>query len=479
MADEDKPKPTTNGAADPRAAAAKLAEAESPEASGTPRQPRSSSREPERHTDSERESSRSVAPKRPSGKSPWPSAHKDEGPPPASIAPAAAAVVTKADWGEPLARLDRAWTKLETRLAAFVLLAEVATLVFWIAIRALSSTGTGGGGMIFRAISGALVVGLGAWFATKSKLGPKMREKITTVAVLVGFFAGTRLGDAGIPYFANFFAWLQNSSVLVFVGGVGELARRLTLWLALLGASLATAQGKHINLDVLMRFLSPRARVPVAVLGWVASAVVAISASWGFFDFVAVEELRAPPTVACPGPPPADGPAKRCPAPPGMKIDTVLKAAGQGLFITTRQLSLDVRSLPRVVAGTPYNKWLTPHTWNEWVRGGGWESHFDAADVKAMELPEDGTIDYREPAVTAIPGSMRDVPGWLVPLFNLVFAFGLLVIGIRFLLRSALAAAGWIKVDPAATHGDDELAHAHDPSPAAELAEAAIKGTHT
>ena len=460
MADEDKPK--TNGAADPRAAAAKLAEAESAQ----------------RESGSESESPGASDPKRRSGKSPWPSAHKDEVPAAASVAPAAPATVAKADWGAPLARLDRAWTKLETRLAALVLIAEVVTLVFWIALRALSSTGTGGGGMIFRAITGALVVGLGVWFGTKSRPA-KLRERLTTGAVLVGFFAGTRLGDHGIGYFANFFAWLQNSSVLVFVGGVSELARRLTLWLALLGASLATAQGKHINLDVLMRFLSPRARVPVAVLGWVASAVVAISASWGFFDFVAVEELRAPPTVACPGPAPAEGPAKRCPSPPGMKLDTVLKAAGQGLFITGRQLSLDVRSFPRVVAGTPYNKWLTPHAWNEWVRGGGWESHFDPAEVKAMELPEDGSIDFREPAVTAIPGSMRDVPGWLVPLFNLVFSFGLLVIGLRFLLRSALAAAGWIKVDPAAAHGDDELAHAHDPSPAAELAEAAIKGTHT
>ena len=39
-------------------------------------------------------------------------------------------------------------------------------------------------------------------------------------------------------------------------------SKRFTLWLALLGASVATAQGKHINVDVVMRFLSPRARVP-------------------------------------------------------------------------------------------------------------------------------------------------------------------------------------------------------------------------
>jgi hypothetical protein len=67
----------------------------------------------------------------------------------------------------------------------------------------------------------------------------------------------------------------------------------------------------------------------------------------------------------------------------------------------------------------------------------------------------------------------------LVPLLNLVFAFGLLVIGLRFLLRSLLAISGWIKVDPAAAHGDDELAHGHDHSAAAELVESAIKETHS
>jgi len=41
---------------------------------------------------------------------------------------------------------------------------------------------------------------------------------------------------------------------------------RLTLWLALLGGSIATAKGKHINIDVVMRFLTPRMRIPVAVL---------------------------------------------------------------------------------------------------------------------------------------------------------------------------------------------------------------------
>ncbi|MDF2698027.1 MAG: hypothetical protein K0S65_6410 [Labilithrix sp.] len=411
------------------------------------------------------------AKKRPS--SPWPSARKSETPPPPAVVspPPKPEDSGKAAWGAPLAKIDRAWTTLESRLCAAVLVAEVLTLVFWISIRALSATGRGGPGMIFRALLTALVFGVIAQRATRRH---ERREIITTAAVLSGLVLGTQWGEAGVAYFSNIFAWLQNASILVFFGGVSELAKRFTLWLALLGASLATAQGKHINVDVVMRFLSPRARVPVAVLGWLAAAVVSISASWGFFDYVAVEEMRSPPTIACPG-----DETKRCPAPPSAKIDTITSSASRDLFLVGRQLTLDLRSLPKVLSGTPYNAWLKPPEWNEWLRGGGWEARFKAEDVKGFELPEDGTVEFRNPSVTAIPGGTEAIPKLLVPLMNLVFAFGLLVIGIRFILRSLLAISGWVKVDPAAAHGDDELAHAHDQSAQADLVEAKIKETHS
>ncbi len=376
-----------------------------------------------------------------------------------------------APWAAPLATLDRAWTTLEARLCAGVLAAEVLTLLGWIAIRALSATGRAGPGMVFRALVTSLVVGALA-YATTKKLA--RRELVTTAAALSGFALGMQWGDAGVAYFSNLFAWMQNASILVFFGGASELAKRFTLWLALLGASVATAQGKHINVDVVMRFLTPKARVGVAVLGWVAAAVVSISASWGFFDYVAVEEMRSPPTVAC-----AADPTKRCPAPPSSKVDTVLSAARRDLFLVGRQVSLDLKTLPKVLNGTPYNAWLTPREWNEWLRAGRWQERFAAEDVKAFELPEDGSIDYRNPAVTAIPGGTEAIPKLLVPLMNLVFSFGLLVIGLRFLLRSLLAMSGWITVDPAAAHGDDDLAHAHEPPQAADAAVSTMGGAKT
>ncbi len=354
---------------------------------------------------------------------------------------------TKAAWAAPLDRFDRAWTRLEAKLCAFVLVAELLTLVFWISMKALSSSGSAGPGQVYRRLLAAVVLGLLTHRLTRAK---ERSEYATTAAVVFGLVLGGALGDTGSAYFANLFSWMQNASILVFFGGVSELAKRLTLWLALLGASVATGQGKHITVDVVLRFLSPRARVPVAVLGWMTAAIVSAFGAWGFFDNLAVEEFHVPTTLSATA-----------------KIDHVLEDTGRNLSLAGKQLSLDVRSLPRVLGGTPYAKLMTAAEWNAWVRDGNW-SRFAAEDVKALELPEDGTTEFRTPAVTAIPGATEQIRMLLVPLLNLVFPFGLVVIALRFLLRSLLAITGWVDVDPDAAHGDADLEHAHDDSSVVE-----------
>ncbi len=411
--------------------------------------------EPEKNEEKEE------APK--SASSPWPSARRSDTPAPAPAAPQKDddGEPNKAAWAEPVNRLDKAWTRLDARLCAFVLVSEVLTLVFWISMKSLAMTGRGGPGLVYRSLLTGLVLGAIAWRATRGRITDVQRQGATTVATLLGFFLGRYWGDAGTTYFANLLAWMQNASILVFFGGVTEIAKRLTLWLALLGASVATGQGKHINVDVVMRFLTPRARVPVAVLGWMTAAIVSATGAWGFFDNVAVEEFHVQATMPCP-----DGDKhKICSPPAGTKIDHVWKDTGRNLFLAGRQLSLDLKSLPKVLGGTPYAKWLGPKEWNQWLRDGGWDKHFDPADVKAMELPEDSG-DFRNPAVTAVPGGTERVHMLLVPLLNMVFPFGLLVIAIRFLIRSILAITGWVKVDPDAAHSDEELAHAHEPTEA-------------
>ena len=399
--------------------------------------------------------------------SPWPSSRKSAAPTaePEAAAPAAAATLQKAAWGAPIDRLDRAWTKLDARLCAVVLIADAMTLVAWVSIKALAQTGNSGSGRVFRMLAGALVFGAVAHLLSRKRSA--RHEAITAGAVLAGFVVGSRLGNFGVEYFGNLLGWLQSASFLVFFGGASDIAKRLTLWLALLGASVATGQGKHINVDVVMRFLTPRARVPVAVLGWVVAAAVCFVGVWGFFDHVAVVDYGAKLTVPCPG-----DAAKSCPAPPSSKVDTVLKGTSRDMFLAGRQISMDLKTLPKVLGGTPYGKWLTPKAWNEWVREGGWENHFAADDVKGMQM-DDAPDTFRTPAVTAIPASNDRVYQLLVRECNFVFAFGLLVMSIRFILRSLLAIAGWVKVDPGAAHGDEELAHAHDSSAEAMAVEQA------
>jgi TRAP-type C4-dicarboxylate transport system permease small subunit len=388
--------------------------------------------------------------------SPWPSARKSVAPKAeaaAAPAPAVDEAPRKAAWGAPIDRLDRAWTKLDARLCAAVLIADAFTLVAWISLKALSHTGTGGSGRVFRCLVGALVLGGIAHLVTRKRT--ERHEAFTTGAVVLGFLLGSQMGDLGVEYFGNLLAWMQNASFLVFFGGASDIAKRLTLWLALLGASVATGQGKHINVDVVMRFLTPRARVPVAVLGWLVAAAVCFVAVWGFFDHVAVVDYGAKVNVPC-----ANDPEKSCTASPGSKIDKVLTDTRRDMFLSGRQISMDLKTLPKVLSGKPYGKWLTPKEWNEWLHEGGWEKHFPAEDVKAMEM-EDTPDTFRTPAVTAIPGAGERVYQLLVRECNFVFAFGLLVISIRFVMRSLLAIAGWVKVDPNAAHGDEELAHIH------------------
>jgi hypothetical protein len=64
------------------------------------------------------------------------------------------------------------------------------------------------------------------------------------------------------------------------------------------------------------------------------------------------------------------------------------------------------------------------------------------------------------PAVIAPDtGEGRDL---LIRDLNFILPFGLLVIGLKFLLRILLVSSGQIQVDLEAAHDEEELAHAHD-----------------
>lgn len=345
-------------------------------------------------------------------------------------------------WGEPIARFEAAWTRLETRLITWVLIGQLLSMVSWVLLSGLSSPVQSGNasGFAMRAVIGAVALGLAAWFATRRQEG--VRRSVAVVGgVVVGIATAGLWRSVGVDYFDNVKAWLQEGSTLTLMGGLRGLATRLTLWLALLGGSLATASGKHINIDVVFRFVPPRVRLPVAVINWCAAALVCLGAVWGFFDHIAIESFGAN----------ADDSA-------GTKISASVERMEDHFFLARKQIGLDLRSLPHIVKGDRYDRWMSAREWNEWVKGAGFEGRYPPELLDSILVPEDAPP--HAPLVLAPDG--ETTRGVLVHDLGLVFPFGMLVLALRFLLRALLALSGHVEVDPDAAH-KEEIGHAAEP----------------
>jgi TRAP-type C4-dicarboxylate transport system permease small subunit len=371
----------------------------------------------------------------------------------------------RARWGEPLVRLDAAWTRLEARLAAGVLLVEIASLVIWVSLNGLSAEAGGGNqaGVVFRGALLATIFGIATYRFTRGRTGAQQWGPVLAV-IVVGLVVGQRWAVAGygVPFVSNVLNWLQTASLFLLVGGLRSFATRLTLWLALLGASIATAQAKNINVDVVMRFLSPRLRVPAAVLGWAAAAAVCLAGVWGFVDYIAITNFDAPHERPCEG-----GSTKAmCEIPPGEKLAFVAHEMRIDLFLTMRQISLDAKTLPHVLAGERYDQYLHAAEWNAWTKDADWATYFTPDEVSGLVMPEDSTAS-RLPAVISPHGEARKL---LEKDLNFVFPFGLFMIALRFVLRALLVLSGQVTVDPDSAHGEEDVQSVHEsvapPAPA-------------
>jgi len=207
--------------------------------------------------------------------------------------------------------------------------------------------------------------------------------------------------------------------------GVGT---ELTWWLAMLGASLATGTGKHINIDALLRFVRPKLRVPAVLFGWVTASIVCFAAVWGFFDHIAIGSFGAS----------ADAPA-------GEKVSIAMRESDRHLFLLRKQLGLDARTAFHVLSGDRYDGWLDGKEWNAWIAQGGWDEQFGKDAVQRITLPETARADLHPPLVLVPSGGYSR--GLLTRDIHLVFPFGLLVIGIRFLLRALLVVMGRVDAE--------------------------------
>ena len=333
-----------------------------------------------------------------------------------------------AAWGAPLARLDAIWTKFETWLCVGVLVLEVASLSLWVALKGMSTRveSETPAGLIFRAVVGSVVLGTIAYFATRKR--SKAVERIAVMSsIAVGILFAKVWVGWGVDFFANLLNWFQSASSLRLVGGLRGVGTRLTLLLALLGGSLATAAGKHITIDLITRALRPSFRLPVILIGWVGAAIICLVAAWGFFDHISIDR----PFTTDP-----DGTVAE-------KFSKVGEEIGEQGFILRKQITLDIKSVPHVLAGEPFSDWMTGTEWNEWVRDGGFVERYGPEEAKAIEI---GPDEKRAPYVL-IPG--RGEPGpELVAVANLVFPVGLVIIALRFLLLCLLALSGYRDVNP-------------------------------
>ena len=388
-----------------------------------------------------------------------------------------------AAWGRPLMRLDGVWTRFEMMLCALVLALEIFALSAWIALKGMSSPPDSGSpaGIVFRALFGALVLGLVGYWSLK-KQSMMVRRWGAIAGIALGFFLARYWAKVGVEYSSNLLNWYQQASSLTLLGGLRGVGTRLTLLLALLGGSLATAAGKHITIDLVTRFLKPKARVPVIIIGWFGASLICFTASWGFFDHVAIENFGA-----------------KADARPGQKVTRVADELGDQWFILRRQIGLDLKSTPHIVfRGEKYADWLAGDEWNAWIADSGIPEHY--ASKKATELlharaegdelatdkiastvnqdaekikdAKDDDLrprleasflkDYAETLkiektdkrapILVVPGK-GEPRGELVHAANLVFPIGLLIIALRFLLRSLLVISG--HVAPEGDSGDE------------------------
>jgi hypothetical protein len=375
-----------------------------------------------------------------------PAQPEDPGEPEAPVAPRPAGdALHGAAWGHPLARFEQKWTWLESRLLTFVLVWQILALVSWVFLNGLAESVTTTAGAVFRVVLVATTFGLGAWIGTKKRTDDQ-RTNLTLAAIaaaiaLVILWRRAAAAGPGVAlsfdhglagYFDNVKGWLQEGSTLTLLGGLRGLGTRLTLWLALLGGSLATGSGKHIHVDVVFRFLPKKLRMPVSVVNYVFAAAVCLAAVWGFFDHIAIESYGS-----------------RADDRPAAKIENALHHIGNHAFFTRKQIGLDLRSLPHVLAGQRYDQWMTAAAWNAWVDGAGFEDRFEEALVKNLRIP-DGT---HPPFVVSPDG--ETTRSALAHTLGLVFPFGLLAIGLRFLLRALLTLSGHIAADPDDAHRED------------------------
>lgn len=298
-----------------------------------------------------------------------------------------------------LDRVDQALTRLEVGLVLATLGALTFALLAWIGLKGLSARTEGEliTGFVFRAGFLAAVLGSVSWRFSKS-------TPLTSLLMLGGIGLAWLVRDVGVAWAGNVLGWLQDGSLLTWCGGLRGLGTRLTLALAMLGAALATASGRHVSIDVVSRVFAPSVKTWISRVGGVVAAVVCVLAAWGFFDFTAIDAFHAAPS--------ASG---------AQKWSATTSGLARHGSLAMKQLSLDLKMLGKVLGGSQWDHALSAEEWNA--------SLGDSPELSALK-ETDATVT-RMPLL-ALPG--ESPRGLLVKDLNLVVPLGLMWLAVRFLL---------------------------------------------
>ncbi len=97
------------------------------------------------------------------------------------------------------------------------------------------------------------------------------------------------VGLLGVLVFAGFWQVVQRNLGTAAASWVDTFNRHLVLWIGLLGAMLATREGKHVNIEAVRKFLPARMErwVDAALHGF--SAVIAGAFAWASALYLAAE----------------------------------------------------------------------------------------------------------------------------------------------------------------------------------------------
>lgn len=376
-----------------------------------------------------------------------------------------------ASWTRPLVKIDALGTRIETVLVLALLILAIFYMSGWVTLNAFHTKG----GKLAR-FPGAIALFSGlAWLTTWAR--DKARKPIHGVfAVAIGALGvvllwASRHGE----YFSNVAHWLSESSLIAQMGPPQIVSARLfTIWIALLGGSLATSAGRQINIDVVMRFLGPKPRLVIVLLGYTLATAACFTVSWGFLDYLAITRFHC------------DSAAK-----PASKLADIGSAMKRHAFVARKQIALDARAFTHVVLkGEAYDKWYRGSDWNAEVNEGGWVDAYpppttstpaagappyptkpclDAKEIEALVAKGGSTNpDWHLPSVcdqsdggTRAPLATAPEPDDRAPLeadLSLLFPWGFLIIGCRFILRALLAIGGAVSTDPNAAHAPEDFA---------------------